>query len=76
MTHYIIMGIAALVIIVGLLIFVGRTRPAHRLSKLAAVAFAFVIGGIVFGENRIIGYSLMGIGVLLAIIDARRGARV
>jgi hypothetical protein len=32
-------------------------------------AFLLIISGIVFGDNRLIGYSLLGAGVLLAIID-------
>ena len=29
----------------------------------------FVIAGIGFSDNRLIGYSLMGVGVALAIVD-------
>ena len=40
-----------------------------RLTPLASLAFAFIVSGILFGEERIIGYSLMGVGVVLAIVD-------
>jgi hypothetical protein len=40
---------------------------------LASLAFGFVVAGIVFGnDNRLIGYGLMGIGVLLAVLDIFR----
>jgi MFS superfamily sulfate permease-like transporter len=44
-------------------------RPKHPPSKLAMVAILLVISGIIFGENRYIGYSLLGAGVLLSILD-------
>jgi hypothetical protein len=44
-------------------------RPKHPPSKLAMVAIMLVISGIIFGENRYIGYSLLGAGVLLSILD-------
>jgi hypothetical protein len=36
---------------------------------LAGLAWAFVLAGIIFGEDRLIGYGLMGVGVVLAVID-------
>jgi len=42
-----------------------KTRP----SRWAFLAFSLVLAGILFGENRLIGYGLMGAGVLLAFID-------
>ena len=34
-----------------------------------------VIGGIAFGENRAVGYSLIGIGLLLAVLDIIKKSR-
>ncbi|MFH1841314.1 MAG: hypothetical protein ABH800_00950 [Candidatus Nealsonbacteria bacterium] len=66
---YIILSVAVLILI-GLAVFLIRGRkPEKKLTKLAALSFCFVIAGIVFGESRIIGYSLMGFGVLLALVD-------
>lgn len=39
------------------------------ISRLAGLAFAFVIAGIFLGGQRWIGYSLLVVGVILAIID-------
>ena len=66
---YIIIAIISLAIIVGMLIFTKRMRPESKLSKLASLAIVFIIAGIVFGESWLVGYSLMGIGLALALID-------
>lgn len=66
---YIIMAIAALLIIALLVFFVRKNKKQQRLSPLASLAFLFVIAGIVFGDSRPIGYGLIGFGVVLAIID-------
>ena len=56
--------------IVALLVFVVRKNGEEkRLTPLASLAFGFVLAGILFGDNRFIGYGLMGVGVLLAVID-------
>jgi len=41
----------------------------NRLTPLAGLAFAFVLAGIFFGENRLIRYGLIGIGIILAVVD-------
>jgi len=46
-----------------------RKKMGKPLSRLAALAFAFIMAGIIFGEDRMIGYSLIGIGVTFAIVD-------
>lgn len=65
---------AALAIIVIALIFVliyfsGKNRRHRKLSPIAGVAFAFIVAGIIFGEDRLLGYSLIGAGIVLAIWD-------
>lgn len=58
-----------LAIIAVVAIFVGKKKQKKPLSPLAAFAFAFVLAGIIFVDDRLAGYTLMGIGVILAIID-------
>jgi hypothetical protein len=66
---YILVSIVALMII-GLLVFlVSKNRKETRLTPLASLAFGFILAGILFSDNRLIGYGLMGVGVLLAVID-------
>ncbi len=40
-----------------------------KLTPLTGLAFAFILAGIVFGDDRLIGYSLIGVGAIFAIID-------
>jgi hypothetical protein len=66
---YIILTVAALAIIAAVL-FMGRKKPMRgSLSRLASLSFVFVIGGIAFGDDRIVGYSLIGIGLVFAAAD-------
>ncbi|MDD5110437.1 MAG: hypothetical protein PHI63_04445 [Patescibacteria group bacterium] len=66
---YIIITIGAFAVIATLMLMTKKIKPESKLSPLAGLAFALVIAGIVFGENRLVGYSFMGAGVLLAVID-------
>lgn len=66
---YIITAIVALAIVVILAFFILAKKQKKKMTPLAGVAFGFILAGIIFGEKRIVGYSLMGIGVILAFID-------
>jgi len=66
---YILISIIVLLIIAILVIFVKKSKKEQKFTPLAGFAFAFILAGIIFGESRLVGYSLMGIGVLLAIIN-------
>ena len=66
---YIALFVIVLAIVAVLVFVVGKGGAGQRLTPLASFAFAFVLAGLLFGENRIIGYGLMGIGVFLALVD-------
>lgn len=66
---YIVISIIVLAIIASLLFFVNKNKKDKKLTPLASYAFAFVLAGIIFGDNKLLGYTLMGTGVILAIID-------
>ena len=66
---YILVALVVLAVIAVLVLVVGKPRTGSRLTPLAGLAFAFVLAGILLRENRLIGYSLMGFGVILAVID-------
>lgn len=71
---YILIAIIVLAVI-GAVVFALQSeekRKRQKISALGSLAFAFVLAGIVFGENRLIGYSLMGTGVVLAVVDMFR----
>ena len=69
---YIAISIAVLVVIAILIFIVQKRGRENRFTPLAGLAFGFILAGLFFDENRFIGYSLMGVGVLLAIIDIFR----
>lgn len=71
---YIAISITALLIVALLVFILARGKRENRLTTLAGLAFAFVLAGIIFGEDRWLGYSLMGIGIILAVIDIVRRA--
>jgi len=59
-----------------IVVFLVRGKKAeNRITPLASLAFAFVLAGIIFGEDRLVGYGLMGIGVILAVADILNRAR-
>lgn len=66
---YILISIVALAVIACLVFFVNKGKSARRLTPLAGLAFALVLAGLIFGENRMLGYGLLAAGVLLAVVD-------
>ena len=72
---YIVVSIIALAVIAFLVFFVSKNRKENRLTPLASLAFTFTVLGVIFSDDRLIGYILMGIGVLLAVIDIFRHRR-
>lgn len=67
-----ILVIAGLAIVMNLVFVYNKKK--RRISRLAGLAFAFVIAGIFLGGQKFIGYSLLGVGIILAIIDIVRKA--
>ncbi len=66
---FIAVSIIALAIVAFLVFFVSKNRKENRLTPLAGLALTFTVLGIVFNDGKWIGYGLMGVGVLLAVID-------
>ena len=66
---YIGISIAAFIAILVLLVL--NRRKINRISTLTMLGMTMILLGIIFGESRWISYSLIGVGVLLAIIDAK-----
>jgi len=65
--------IIAVAIVIVLLAVVFLTRKKKRTNKdnaLVTLGMVFVVLGIIFGEDRLLGYSFIGVGVLLSIISA------
>jgi len=73
-TAFILISIVVILIVAVLVFFVSRNRAENHLTPLAGLAFGFILAGILFGEIRLLGYGLMGVGVIIAVIDIfRRG---
>jgi hypothetical protein len=66
---FVVISIAVIAAIVLLLFLMGRFHRRNTITPIAGLAFSFVISGILFGDDRILGYSLLAIGVMLAVVD-------
>ncbi len=66
---YVGISLAVLALVAVLVLFVSRKGGANRLTPLAGLALACVVAGIVFGDDRLVGYSLFGAGVVIAVVD-------
>ena len=65
---YILVSVVTLFVI-ALLFFLNRKKKQKRLSNLTVSSFIFVISGLIFGDNRLISYGLIGTGLVIAVID-------
>jgi len=73
---WIAISISALVVIMVLLLISRRKgNQIINPSNLFVLGMSFVVLGIIFGDERVIGYSFIGIGVLLSVIDAIRNSK-
>ena len=57
---YIAISVAVLDIIAALVFFISKNKKGKGLSTLASPSFLFIILGIIFSDDIIIAYSLMG----------------
>jgi cytochrome bd-type quinol oxidase subunit 2 len=71
---WIAISIIALVVIVVLLL-IARGRQYQQPSNLAILGMCLVVLGIIFGDNRLIGYPFIGVGIFLSVIEAIRNRR-
>jgi len=68
-TVFIVVSIVVLAGVAVLAFVMGKDRKENRLTPLASLAFGCVVAGLMFGEDRFIGYGLMAVGVVLAVVD-------
>ena len=73
---YVAISIVVLAVVAVLVFLVRGKRAENRITPLAGLAFAFVVAGILFGEDRLVSYGLMGIGIVLAVADIVNRSRV
>lgn len=67
-TSFILIALITLAILF-LQVFILDTRKVNRLSRLASLAFAFMIAGIFLSRQQLVGYSLLAVGLTLAVAD-------
>jgi len=64
------------VIIIFLILFmvfcVTASPKNKRLSPLATLAFILILIGLLFEGNRLIGYGLIGVAIILSVADIFR----
>ena len=77
MTPQVFVGLSIVTLaLIALLVFVvGKGRRDKRLTPLSSLAFGFVLAGILFGDNRLIGYGLLVVGVILSLVDIHNSLR-
>jgi len=66
---YIVLSVSVFVIVALLVFFIARSKKEKAFTPMTILAFGFILTGMLFGSNRIFNYSLMGIGVSLAVVD-------
>ncbi len=65
---YILVSILVL-LVVGIILFFFKKEGGRRMGPLGGLAFGFILAGIIFRESSLIGYGLIGVGVVLAVVD-------
>ncbi len=66
---FVLASIAVLALVAVLVLYVSRDRRENRLTPLAGLALASVVSGIIFSDDKLVGYGLLGLGVVLAVFD-------
>lgn len=66
---YITVAISLLLVIAILVFVADKEIKKRRLTPLASLAFGLIVAGIIFGEERVIGYGLLATGVIFAVMD-------
>jgi hypothetical protein len=66
---YIAIALIVFVILAVLLLYMGKIKGKKHPTRLTFIALFLVIAGILFGEDRLVGYSLIGCGILLSLLD-------
>jgi asparagine N-glycosylation enzyme membrane subunit Stt3 len=74
---WLIIAIAVGIISIAIAIaFLARKKKqAFQDDTLLTLGTTLVVLGIIFGDDRLVGYSFIGVGVLLSIISAVRRLR-
>ena len=66
-------AIGAAVILAAVILLTRKKERAREDYALLTLGPTLVVLGIIFGDDPLIGYSFIGVGVLLSIISAIKG---
>ncbi len=73
---YLLLSAAILAIIAACLVFFANIQGSTQsLTRLAGLALAVTLAGLLFGSNVFVGYGLVAVGAIFAIADTCRSAR-
>ncbi|MDH5483581.1 MAG: hypothetical protein OEY22_12005 [Candidatus Bathyarchaeota archaeon] len=72
---WLIIAVGIIAIAVAIAFLTRKKKQAIQDDALLTLGTTLVILGIIFGDDRLVGYSFIGVGVLLSIISAIRGLR-
>lgn len=61
-------SIAVLVLIVVLRFIVNKGRR-EKLTPLSGLSYGCILAGILFGQEGILGYALLGAGLVITVVD-------
>jgi hypothetical protein len=64
-------GISISVSTAILVLLILNRRKSRRISTLTMLGMTMIVLGIIFGDSRWVDFRFMGLGILLAIIDAK-----
>ena len=65
---WLIVGIVILIVLAAIVFLISKKRT-NKENTLVTLATVFVVLGIVFGDDRLLGYSFIAIGILLSIVS-------
>jgi drug/metabolite transporter superfamily protein YnfA len=66
---YIVLILASLLIISVLFLLFKFLRESRKSSMLIGLAVVFMITGFLLDDQKMVGNSLLGIGIMLSLID-------
>jgi uncharacterized membrane protein len=71
--------ILATIVILAVILFwmvkLGKLPKPRKLSNYAKASFFLIILGIFLGDNRSLGYLLIGSGMALAVVDIAKSSK-
>jgi len=66
---FIFIAVIAFMLVVYMVLFISENKKPKSLTILAVFAIIFVLVGIIFSENRALGFALISSGIVLSIVD-------